>query len=108
MQNEIDFCRKLTEKLKELRDEHRYTQPDVADRIGIGVSAYKSYELGMRRIPVDVLMRVAALYNVSMDELLGNSDVRDDAPKSIIHGKFSKAQLQKIQKYADLVGDDEL
>ena len=107
MNNEDMFWEALVARLRELRDRYGYTQQDVADRIGVGRSAYRSYENNDRRIPVDVLTRVATLYNVSMDELLGNS-YRSDASTNIIHGNFTKEQIQKIQKYADLVGKDEL
>lgn len=107
MKSELEFWSDLSVKLRELREKNGLTQPDVADRIEIGVSAYKSYELGARRIPVDVLVRVAALYNISMDDLLGNS-VKRDASTNIIHGNFTKEQIQKIQKYADLVRNNEL
>lgn len=107
MNNEALFWEELVARLRSLRDRYGYTQQDVADRIGVGKSAYRSYENNDRRIPVDVLTRVAALYNVSMDELLGNP-YRSDAPTNIIHGNFTKEQIQKIQKYAELVGKDEL
>lgn len=107
MNNENMFWEDLVARLRKLRDRYGYTQQDVADRIGVGKSAYRSYENNDRRIPVDVLTRVAALYNVSMDELLGNS-YRSEAPTNIIHGNFTKEQIQKIQKYADLVSNDEL
>lgn len=107
MANEDIFWESLASRLKALREKRGFAQYDVAEKIGIGTSAYRSYELNMRRIPVDVLARVAALYNVSMDELLGNS-YRSDAFTNIIHGNFTKEQIQKIQKYADLVSNDEL
>ena len=107
MNNEDMFWEELVARLRTLRDRYGYTQQDVADRIRVGKSAYRSYENNDRRIPVDVLTRVAALYNVSMDELLGNS-YRSDASTNIIHGNFTKEQIQKIQKYADLVSKDEL
>ncbi len=107
MNKEELFWEELVARLRKLRDRYGYTQQDVADRIGVGKSAYRSYENNDRRIPVDVLTRVAALYNVSMDELLGNS-YRSDASSNIIHGNFTKEQIQKIQKYADLVSNDEL
>lgn len=107
MSNESMFWEDLVTRLRKLRERYGYTQQDVADRIGVGKSAYRSYENNDRRIPVDVLTRVAALYNVSIDELLGNS-CRSDASTNIIHGNFTKEQIQKIQKYADLVSNDEL
>ena len=107
MGTEEFFWEELTARLKKYRERYGYTQQFVADHLGIGKSTYTQYEIGSRRIPVDTLVRVAALYNVSMDEILGNS-VQPDASTHIIHGNFTKEQLQKIQKYADLVGDDEL
>jgi transcriptional regulator with XRE-family HTH domain len=104
---EGSFWEELTTRLKKYRDRYGYTQQDVADHLGVGKSTYTQYEIGSRRIPVDMLVRVAALYNVSMDEMLGNS-VQPVASTNIIHGNFTKEQLQKIQKYADLVGDDQL
>ena len=107
MANEDIFWENLASKLKALREKRGLAQYDVAEKLEIGTSAYRSYELNMRRIPVDVLTRVAALYNVSVDELLGNS-VRPNTSANIIHGNFTKEQLQKIQKYAELVSNDEL
>lgn len=102
------FWENLVTMLRKLRDKYGYTQQDVADRVGISKPAYRSYENNDRRIPVDVLTRVAALYNVSMDELLGNSYRSNASTKHIIHGNFTEEQLQKIQKYAELVSNDEL
>ena len=107
MSNEQLFWDTLCARLRKLRNDQGWTQEDVAGRVGIGKSAYKSYENNDRRIPVDVLTRVAALYNVSVDELLGNS-VRPNASTNIIHGNFTNEQIQKIQKYAELVSNDEL
>ncbi len=107
MNNEEMFWEALTTRLRKLRDSQGWTQEDVASRVGIGKSAYRSYENNDRRIPVDVLTRVAALYNVSVDEMLGNS-IRPNASTNIIHGNFTNEQIQKIQKYADLVRNNEL
>ena len=102
------FWENLVTMLRRLRDKYGYTQQYVADHLGVGKSTYTQYEIGSRRIPVDMLVRVAALYNVSMDEILGNSTRPDTPHTNIIHGNFTKEQIQKIQKYADLVSNDEL
>ncbi len=107
MNIEESFWEELTARLKKYRERYGYTQQDIADHLEVGKTTYAQYELGNRRIPVDMLVRVAALYNVSMDEMLGNS-VQPVASTNIIHGNFTKEQIQKIQKYADLVSNDEL
>lgn len=107
MNNEDSFYEELSARLRKYRDRYGYTQQYVADYIGVGKSTYCQYEINNRRIPVDMLVRVAALYNVSMDEMLGNS-VRSNASENIIHGNFTNEQFEKIQKYAELVRNNEL
>lgn len=108
MNKEDAFWNDLVARMRKCRETYGYTQGDVAEKTGISEAAYKSYENKLRRIPVDALTRVAALYNISVDELLGNAITRENASKYIIQGNFTKQQLEKIQKYAALVLNDEL
>ena len=107
MSNELTFWEALSVRMRNLRDSQGWTQDDVAERIGISKTAYRSYELNLRRISVDVLMRLADLYGISMDEMLGNS-VRANPSLNVIHGDFTDEQLQKIQKFANLVRNNQL
>lgn len=63
-------------RLERLRSEHEYTQQQVADNLGVGRSTYNQYERGRITPPTDVLMRIAGLYNVSMDYLMGRTPER--------------------------------
>jgi len=69
------------EKLKELRDEKDLTQKQVADFIGVSERVYGYYEKD--RFPKDeiVLKKLASFFNVSLDWLLGNSDIKEPAEK---------------------------
>ena len=58
-------------KLKSLRIENNLTQSQVAKRLGIAVSAVSSYELGVRYPSYPILIKLARLYHVSTDFLLG-------------------------------------
>ena len=58
-------------KLKTLRIENRLTQTQVAQQIGVVVSAISSYESGARFPSYNVLIRLASLYHVTTDYLLG-------------------------------------
>lgn len=107
MSNELSFWEALSVRMRNLRDSQGWTQDEVAERIDISKTAYRSYELNLRRISVDVLMRLAALYGISMDEMLGNS-ARPNASTNIIHGDFTEEQILKIQKFANFVRDNQL
>ena len=67
----------MGEKLKSLRIEKKLTQKQVADRIGLAISAVSSYESGTRYPSYDVLVKLARIFHVSTDYLLGMTDKRN-------------------------------
>lgn len=69
------------EKIRELREDNRYTQKTIAGILNIGQRTYSDYESGRTRIPVESLIILAKFYNVSMDYICGVSTVRHDFPK---------------------------
>ena len=74
----------LGERLKTLRLDKRMTQTSVAQRIGVSKAMISSYELEQRSPSYGVLIKLAALYNVSTDYLLGveKSSVKYDGLNS--------------------------
>lgn len=62
-------------RLKELRQENGKTQKQIADYLNIKQNTYSQYENGKRQIPIEALMRLADLYAVSVDYLLGRTDI---------------------------------
>jgi len=67
----------MGDKLKSLRTDKKMTQKQVADRIGLAISAVSSYESGTRYPSYDVLVRLAHIFRVSTDYLLGMTDKRN-------------------------------
>ncbi len=61
----------FSSKLKTLRIQHNMTQKDVADRIGVSRAIVASYENGSRRPSYEMLIKLAHLFHVSTDYLLG-------------------------------------
>ena len=72
---------KYYERIRALREDKDYSQTQVATLLKIGQRTYCDYELGKTRVPVDSLIVLAKLYNVSMDYICGVSDVRAEYPK---------------------------
>lgn len=54
-------------KLKELRKENGWTQQQVADMIGVSRVNYTRYELNASEPDFDILVRLADIYDVSLD-----------------------------------------
>lgn len=67
----------IGDKLKNLRIEKKMTQKQVADRIGLAISAVSSYESGSRYPSYDVLLKLARIFHVSTDYLLGVTETRN-------------------------------
>ncbi len=61
-------------RIRLLREEHDWTQQQVANRLHIHRRTYDAYEAGATDVPVEILIALARLYNVSTDYLLGESN----------------------------------
>ncbi len=61
-------------RLRDLREDHDYTQQYVAEKLHIKQNTYSQYETGHRQIPLEILIRLADLYKTSTDYILGRTD----------------------------------
>ncbi|MBQ1187722.1 MAG: helix-turn-helix transcriptional regulator [Peptococcaceae bacterium] len=61
----------LGNKLKTLRIQRQMTLKDVACRVGVSKSIVSAYENGSRRPSYEMLIKLARLFNVTTDYLLG-------------------------------------
>jgi len=62
----------FSNKIKELRLQNDYTQAYVAGQLGIRQSSYNKYEVGRARPEYENLVKLAQLYDVTVDFLLEN------------------------------------
>ena len=63
----------IYENIRNLREDHDKTQKELADYLNIKQTTYSKYELGKINIPVEVFIKLADFYNVSVDYLLGRT-----------------------------------
>ena len=64
----------LAKRLKECRKAKGLTQMQVATYCDITEKAYQNYELMTRDPKLEILVRIADLYQVSLDYLTGRTD----------------------------------
>jgi transcriptional regulator with XRE-family HTH domain len=84
----------LAARLRLLRRENRLTQSDLARAILVPRVTYTHYELGKRTPDLDTIILLARHFTVSVDFLVGNSDVRAMAIQKLtspgdIHGDYA-------------------
>lgn len=61
-------------RIRDLREDHDYTQEYVARVLGTSQSMYARYERAANELPIHHLLTLCALYKVSADYILGLTD----------------------------------
>lgn len=64
-------------RIKQLRIEHGLSQKQLAINTSLTETAIQNYEYGNRKPAFDVLIALADYFNVSLDYLVGRSDMPD-------------------------------
>ena len=76
----------------------KLTQKQVADRIGLAISAVSSYESGTRYPSYDVLIKLAQIFHVSTDYLLGLTNKRN-----IDVTGLNDNEIEVISQFVDII-----
>lgn len=63
----------MYQRIRDLREDHDMKQRQVAEYLCCSQQVYSNYELGQRDVPTEILIKLAALYGVSIDYLLGQT-----------------------------------
>ena len=66
----------FAQRLKELREEHKKTQKEVAQYLEVGLRAYQFYESATNYPNIPGLIKLADFFDVTTDYLLGRSQER--------------------------------
>ena len=69
------------ENIRSLRIDGGYTQKQTAEYLHIRQNTYSQYEIGVLNYPIDVLLKLADFYGVSVDYLLGRTSVKTPYPE---------------------------
>ena len=61
------------ENIRNLREDNDKLQVELAAYLNVKQTTYSKYELGKINIPVEVLIKLADFYDVSIDYLVGRT-----------------------------------
>lgn len=67
----------MYERIKNLREDHDLTQEYVATYLKINRVVYNRYENGIREIPINLLIKLADFYNVSIDYMVNRTNNKE-------------------------------
>lgn len=89
----------LGERLRRLREDRGWTQTEVADRLNVSSVTVNRYESGERNPGFDTLIALADLFRVSVDYLLGRTDVPTLAPDAVHTPRLPEADQHQEYFY---------
>ncbi len=71
----------MYKRIRDLREDRDLTQTQVAKMLEMSQTGYSKYETGENDIPTSALIKLARFYGVSVDYLLGETDVENRYPE---------------------------
>lgn len=97
---------KFSERIKGLRNKRNISQAVIAEYLGITKQAYSLYEIGKREPDYETLLKIGEYFSVSVDYLLGNSDIfeTEELPEElvILNRSAKKMSPENRQKLLDM------
>ncbi len=93
------------ELLRRLRKSNGLTQQQVAEYLHLDRSTYAYYESGRTKISIDMLLRLAELFRVSISSLVGEiagTTVLQDSPQDYINYTDSTLINDSVARFAQL------
>ena len=92
----------LGERLKEARKKRKISQTAVAKKVGVKPSTISLYESDAATPSVEILIKLALIYNISVDYLLGI-----DQRESIVLGEnLTERQKILLQNMVELLKEE--
>ena len=61
-------------RIRDLREDHDKTQKDIAAYLNMQLTVYQRYERGEREMPLWAAIKLADLYNVTLDYLVQRNE----------------------------------
>lgn len=95
-------------KLKKLREEKGITQQQLADLLHVGRPTIAGYETKGKEPDFDKIVWLAKYFDVTVDYLLGETDERTHAKKSIPSSEELEILKRKFIKHGIIKEDEDL
>ena len=85
-------------RLAELRVEKQLSRQQLADLLGVSRASIEYYEKGLRTPDINVLYKLAELFNVSSDYLIGRTDRKSALVEELTISEYLGLSVETINK----------
>lgn len=97
----------LSKRIKQLRESHGETQQKMAENLGVSQQTIAGWEKGQRNPSLETLSTLADYFGVSVDYLLGRTDIPNiyihDIEVDGKHGRIASTQKDLSPEYQEQV-----
>jgi transcriptional regulator with XRE-family HTH domain len=73
----VTLVMRMNLRIRDLREDADLTQKQVAEILLCDQSLYSKYERGEREFPLELAIKLADYYHVSLDYLVGRTDKKE-------------------------------
>lgn len=95
---------KVSEKIKELRTENKWSQEQMAEKLGVSRQAITKWETGAGAPDIENLAAIAQLFGVSTDSLLFGSDSNGNGSEGNQFESVTSIDVQEEKHYDITIG----
>ena len=64
-------------RVRDLREDNDKTQREIAEMLNMQLTVYQRYERGERELPLWAAIRLADYYQVTLDYLVGRTNIKN-------------------------------
>lgn len=100
-------------RLKKLREENHWNLEKVADALNVSIATVSNYERNFRKPDIDTINKLADIFQVTTDYLLGRTQIKDavllendDLPVELKEIGIEYLEVNKELKKKGLTPDD--
>lgn len=97
----------MQNRLKTLRKSRHLTQEELGEIISVTQQNISKYENDVYEMPVDVLIKVSRCFNVSIEYLLGLTEIKRDIAGQVVVNEAVDEYYDFIEAYKSLMDEDQ-
>ncbi len=96
---DVDFYKKVGQAIRYYRYANFLKQEEVSEKLAISFQQLQKYETGVNRIPVDILIKLAELFKVTINDLIEFVEPNDDMLTTDVEFLSSLEESYLLSRY---------
>ncbi len=91
---------RVAERIRQLRFERKFSQENMADELGLSISAYSNIERGVSEISISRLMEIAQILGVSASDIIiyaENGSLAEDPRQAYVDMMGKRVEILEVR-----------